>query len=307
MTLVLLINELIVTMHQSSSIKDKAKCVLLDMSSMKLVAGLLAVLITSLLLTNVTPIQVSATPKLSISAAVAEDPIPRGNVQTVTVKVTSNGESVSNAFVSAKIVYASGTIKSFNGKTDISGSWSFSWYIGDAVRAGTFTVKVVAGKSGYDSGSERITFTVTANEMQSSNKEQGKETTPSSPAQPSTESVCGSDPMKDVRKPERFVVLSLCEHAEGKVVKVKKERDGDWHIALKLKPEYEHLLNDVNINKFRGWLVSEVEPKDQGHITKPKSGKKGWCIGIDGPWVTDKEHGWNEIHPVLKLQKIKCA
>jgi len=274
---------------------------------MKLVAGLLAVLITSLLLTNVTPIQhVSALPKLNISLSVAEDPIPPGTTQTVTVKVTSDGESVSNAFVSAKIVYASGTVKSFNGKTDISGSWSFSWYIGENVKTGTFTVKVTAGKSGYDFGIERIAFTVTS-EMQTPNKEQRKETTPSPPTQSSAESICGSDPMKDVRKPERFVVLSLCEHAEGKVVKVKKESDGDWHIALKLNPEYEHLLNDGNINKFHGWLVAEVEPKDQGHITKPRGGHKGWCIGIDGPWVTDKEHGWNEIHPVLKLQKTKCA
>ncbi len=277
------------------------------MLSMKLVAGLLTVLITSLLFANVTTIQhASAIPQLKISLAVAEDPITRGTAQTVTVKVTSDGESVSNAFVSAKVVYASGTIKSFNGKTDISGSWSFSWYIGENVKAGTFTVKATAGRSGYYSGIERVAFTVTS-EMQPSNKEQGKETLPAPPTQSSTESVCGSDPMKDVRKPERFVVLSLCEHAEGKVVKVKKESDGDWHIALRLDPEYEHLLNDVNTNKFHGWLVAEVEPKDQGHITKPKGGHKGWCIGIDGPWVTDKEHGWNEIHPVLKLQKTKCA
>ncbi len=120
-------------------------------------------------------------------------------------------------------------------------------------------------------------------------------------------SVCGSDPMKDVRKPERFVVLSLCEHAEGKVTKVKKEKDGDWHIAVKLNSEYTPLLNDINVKKFHGWLVGEVEPKDQNHIAKPKGGKNGWCIAIDGPWVMDKEHGWNEIHPILNLQKaITC-
>ena len=121
-------------------------------------------------------------------------------------------------------------------------------------------------------------------------------------------SACGPDPMKDVRKPERFVILSLCEHAEGKVMQVKKEKDGDWHIAIKLNQQYKHLLNDVNVKKVRGWLVGEVEPKDQDHIAKPKSGKKnGWCIAIDGPWVTDKNHDWNEIHPILKLQKTNTC
>lgn len=221
----------------------------------------------------------------------------------MSVKVKSNGESVSDAFVSAKVFYASGTTKSFNGKTDILGSWSFSWFIGGNVRTGIFTVKVAAGKSGHDPGSEQIAFAVTSKSQSPKEGQTEETTTQSLPAQ----SACGSDPMKDVRKPARFIVLSLCEHAEGKVIKVKKERDGDWHIALRLNPEYERLLNDVNIKKFHGWLVAEIEPKDQGHVTKPKGGKNGWCVQIDGPWVTDKEHGWNEIHPVLKLQKTKCA
>lgn len=129
---------------------------------------------------------------------------------------------------------------------------------------------------------------------------------PSINAQQSSSS-CGPDPMKDVRKPGRFVILSLCQHAEGKVMKVMKERDGDWHIAVKLNSEYAHLLNGVNMKKFHGWLVTEVEPKDQPHITKPKAGKNGWCIAIDGPWVTDTEHGWNEIHPILKLEKTNAC
>ena len=57
-------------------------------------------------------------------------------------------------------------------------------------------------------------------------------------------SVCGPDPMKTVRNPERFVILSLCEHAEGKVMMVKKERDGDWHISVKLNSEYKYRSAD---------------------------------------------------------------
>ncbi len=141
------------------------------MLAIKLVPNLSIVLAMSLLLANTASIQnVSAVPKLGISLSVAQDPILPGSFQTVFVKVTRDGDSVDKAYVSAKVIYPSGPAKFFNGKTDISGSWSFSLYIGEKVRTGTFTVKVAAGKGDNDFDTKKITFTVVPSQTSRSSK-----------------------------------------------------------------------------------------------------------------------------------------
>lgn len=38
-------------------------------------------------------------------------------------------------------------------------------------------------------------------------------------------------------------------------------------------------------------------PRDGGHLPKPAVGDR---VTFVGAWVTDTEHGWNEIHPVWR-------
>ncbi len=89
-------------------------------------------------------------------------------------------------------------------------------------------------------------------------------------------------------------------------MRVMHEKDGDYHIALQVYGnDTIILLNSVNKSKFHGFLVTEIEPREQkAGIQKPL---KGWCVAIDGPWVLDKEHGWNELHPVKQMVHIACV
>jgi|GEM_PF-2140571 len=121
---------------------------------------IVAFLVASLLFASATQ-NASALPKLNVSVKVGKDPITVGNNQSVTVKVTSREDTpAGDASVSAEVVYASGSTRSFNGKTDGTGSWSFSWHIGAAAKTGTFTVKVTANKNGYEAGSGAASFNV---------------------------------------------------------------------------------------------------------------------------------------------------
>jgi len=123
------------------------------------VLPIVAVLTASLLFASAAQ-YTSALPKLSVSVKVAKDPISRGNTQTVSVKVTSGGKGVGGASVSSKVVYTSSLTKSFSGKTDSMGSWSFSWQIGGNSNPGIFKVLVTASKSGFDSSTGSASFTV---------------------------------------------------------------------------------------------------------------------------------------------------
>ncbi|MBI1829507.1 MAG: hypothetical protein HY222_04865 [Thaumarchaeota archaeon] len=125
-----------------------------------LLLPVLAVIISSLLFSAVAS-NVSATSALNVAVSVAKNTISRGSVESVAVKVTSNGKAISNADVSAVVVYASGFTKSFSGKTDSNGLWMFSWQIGGNSNPGTFGVYVKASKTGYDSGNNSASFIVT--------------------------------------------------------------------------------------------------------------------------------------------------
>lgn len=103
-----------------------------------------------------------------------------------------------------------------------------------------------------------------------------------------------------VDRQARFTVLSTCETAVGIVQNVEnKQSDGDYQFNLAVEPQYQKLLNSQN----NGLLVVEIIPKDQNStsVTLPKNGDK---IEVDGAWVTDNPHGWNEIHPAWKVKTL---
>ena len=121
--------------------------------------SVLGIVIASLLLSGVIS-NVSAQSRLGVSTSVAKNPISRGSVESITVKVTSNGKTIANADISDVVTYKSGFTKSFSGKTDSSGLWIFSWQIDDNSDAGTFSVVVTASKAGFNSGKASTSFTV---------------------------------------------------------------------------------------------------------------------------------------------------
>ena len=84
---------------------------------------------------------------LRASISYAQDPIPRGSAQEITIQAQDSDGVVVGAVVSVEVDYASGsTIHTFSCTTSSSGSCSITWTIGSTSTPGTFQVIVdIAG------------------------------------------------------------------------------------------------------------------------------------------------------------------
>jgi hypothetical protein len=117
-----------------------------------------------------------------------------------------------------------------------------------------------------------------------------------------------------VYNPERLQVIDRCKTVTGTIEESHVEEDGDQHILLKLDSGQEGLLVKKNKTKKQGYLVIEavcvnkVRLKKVGtickgyinHIQLPKLGDH---VRITGSLVNDTHNGWNEIHPIMKIEK----
>jgi hypothetical protein len=122
-------------------------------------------------------------------------------------------------------------------------------------------------------------------------------------------------PEAGVHNPDRLQVLDRCKHAEGTVVDVAHEGDGDYHIWFKVDPGFEYLLNSENHFQAQRAMLAEITPDCPATTNPPDAESAARCpktnlpipnlgdhIAIDGPWVLDTDHSWREIHPVQALQ-----
>ena len=102
--------------------------------------------------------------QLQLDISVANDPIVRGNKQTITSEVSDSKskDKVSGAAIEGKMTYTTGNTKSFSGVSDSSGKLSSSLEIGPNSNPGTFRVNVEASANGYESTSKSTTFQVIA-------------------------------------------------------------------------------------------------------------------------------------------------
>ena len=126
-------------------------------------------------------------------------------------------------------------------------------------------------------------------------------------------SECNADLWNHVGQPERLRVIAACTSVEGRVVSLYRAGDGDLHIAL--DPYNKSVLNLVNVIQAHGHLVVEIicehTPEDAGsvaacagltsQVTIPQIND---YIRVTGSYVTDRETGWNEIHPVTRIRKL---
>ena len=128
---------------------------------------------------------------------------------------------------------------------------------------------------------------------------------------------CDKSLWNHVYHPERLHIIDTCKSVLGTIESKKSETDGDFHIRLKLDPQFSNLINSANVNGQRGDLV--VEPICQHTITESISAavvcsnfhqninipEVGSHVNVTGSYVLDKEHnGWAEIHPVTSITKI---
>jgi len=122
---------------------------------------------------------------------------------------------------------------------------------------------------------------------------------------------CNADLWKHVYEPERLHVIETCTAVEGRGVSVRRASDGDLHTGL--DPEHKSVLNLTNVIHANGHLVVEVicdhAPAEQpaligcAGLTPPVDvPKAGDRVRVTGAYVTDSENGWNEVHPVTRIE-----
>lgn len=127
--------------------------------------------------------------------------------------------------------------------------------------------------------------------------------------------LCNADLWKHVYLPERLRVIEACTAVTGRVVSLRRESDGDLHIAL--NPDRKSVLNLVNAVHAHGNLVVEVVCEHapataNGEATTACAGfnpqvtipKVADRIRVTGTYVTDRDNGWNEIHPVTGIEPV---
>jgi len=121
--------------------------------------------------------------------------------------------------------------------------------------------------------------------------------------------------MSHVYSPDRLQILASCVTLTGTVEFVRHEADGDTHVGLKpdgTDPNGGNWVNSCNATCLNGaehgYLVVEevcefsVTQTDAvaacvGYVNPSPVPTVGEHVSVTGPWVLDKDHGWQEIHP----------
>jgi hypothetical protein len=127
--------------------------------------------------------------------------------------------------------------------------------------------------------------------------------------------VYAGDPRRFSRPQDRLQVIQDCVSVTGTIESARSERDGDFHIRLRLDPQYSSMVNARNKAGQHGALV--VEPVCMNPVTQRDTLSEHVCDGfsqhvytpnmlgshvrVTGAYVTDMEHGWTEIHPVTSI------
>jgi hypothetical protein len=130
------------------------------------------------------------------------------------------------------------------------------------------------------------------------------------------EHVYAGDPRRFSKAQDRLKVIQDCVTVTGSIESAKPEADGDVHIRLKVDLQFQYMLNAKNMSGQHGYLV--LEPVCVKAPTQRDTIEEHACDGftqsfdrslihqrvkVTGAYVTDMEHGWNEIHPVTSISR----
>jgi hypothetical protein len=133
---------------------------------------------------------------------------------------------------------------------------------------------------------------------------------------PAKDGKCDQSLWNHVYNPTRLQVVAPCKSVLGLIESKRVEKDGDYHIRVKLDPPFSNLINSANMKNQFGDLV--VEPICVNRVTQADAISAcqnfhqnisippiGSYVNITGSYVLDKQHGnWAEIHPVTSITKI---
>jgi len=129
-------------------------------------------------------------------------------------------------------------------------------------------------------------------------------------------STCDPEIWKHVYNPSRLKVIKDCITVSGVITESHAEADGDQHLLLKPDAGNESLLTRKNLKNKKGNLVIEaicvnnITEKKVGaackgyvnHVTIPSVGAH---VKVSGSLVLDTHNGWNEIHPISKIDIVQ--
>ena len=127
---------------------------------------------------------------------------------------------------------------------------------------------------------------------------------------------CNQVLWKHVYDPDRLEVLDKCKTVTGVIEESNADPDGDQHMLLKLDKGQKDFLTKKNKSKKDGDLVVEVVCVNNisrkramgactGYANNVMLPKIGEHVRVTGSFVLDTHNGWNEIHPVSKIEEIK--
>ncbi|MES1217312.1 MAG: hypothetical protein ABUT20_17495 [Bacteroidota bacterium] len=133
------------------------------------------------------------------------------------------------------------------------------------------------------------------------------------PNDSSSISVCDPEIWKHVYNPTRLKVIKECITVSGVITESHTEADGDHHLLLKPDAGQENLLTRKNLKNKKGNLVIEaicvnnitekkVGDACKGYVNHIKIPSLGAHVRVSGSLVLDTHNGWNEIHPISKIE-----
>jgi hypothetical protein len=128
---------------------------------------------------------------------------------------------------------------------------------------------------------------------------------------------CNAALWRHVYNPGRLEVVEKCTSVTGTILDWRVEKDGDYHILLRLDAGQSHLLNGKNRERQHGCLV--LEPICKRDVTQldaiqacegapqVRVPEKGSHVRVWGSYVHDAEggHGWMEMHPVSRFEVLE--
>jgi hypothetical protein len=131
-----------------------------------------------------------------------------------------------------------------------------------------------------------------------------------------TDGPCDTSIWRFVYIPERLRIIDKCKTVTGIIEESNADPDGDQHMLLKLDNGQSELLTRKNITKKQGDLVIEAVCVNEVFLKKVGSACKGYInniviprvgdhVKVTGSLVNDTHNGWNEIHPITKIEILK--
>lgn len=128
---------------------------------------------------------------------------------------------------------------------------------------------------------------------------------------------CDASLWNHIYNSQRLQVIESCKSVVGTIEVVRIEKDGDFHVLLKLDNSSDITSNpnfQVNVSKQHGDLVfepicenpvSQQDVLDQGvcnGFSQNFQPKVGQHVKVTGSFVLDQQHGWLELHPVDSIE-----